>query len=225
VIDKTKSSEYAPNYFDSHKQDHSQICLTHFPHYFDQDQLYDLETDPYEQNNLALQSSHAAKLAECKAVLKTYLDTFVNPYSLDTIPYMQTAEWKRKAENTRSIGTDYIEWLERDHGTIHWPPETVGATSLPPPNANTTSPAFCVYKKGRALYLRNYRRGCGSVQLSLFNSLGRQIMGRTVQISGAGTYPVQIAGFLADRDIGRTPVYYKLSSGGSTYSGRILIIG
>lgn len=225
VIEKTKSSEYAPNYFDNHKQDHSQICLTHFPHYFDQDQLYDLETDPYEQNNLALQSSQAAKLAECKSVLRTYLDTFVNPYSLDTIPYMQTAEWRRKAENTRSIGTEYIEWRERDHGTIHWPPRSVGATSFSSTHANTNPPAFCIYKQGPALYLRSYRRDCRSIQLSLLNSLGRQITGRTVQINGAGTHPIQIPGLLADRDIGRTPAYYRLRAGGSTHSGRILMIG
>jgi hypothetical protein len=36
------------------------------------------------------------------------------------------------AERTRSIGTDDIEWLPRDHGRIVWPPEPGAAAESEP---------------------------------------------------------------------------------------------
>jgi arylsulfatase A len=44
------------------------------PAYFDPDQLYNLKADPTEQVNLAGDPEHAAKLAEMKALLTTYLE-------------------------------------------------------------------------------------------------------------------------------------------------------
>jgi arylsulfatase A-like enzyme len=45
-----------------------------YPAYYDRDQLYSLADDPGEQVNLAGDPQHAAKLAEMKAILRTYLD-------------------------------------------------------------------------------------------------------------------------------------------------------
>jgi arylsulfatase A-like enzyme len=45
-----------------------------YPGYYDADQLYDLENDPKELNNLAKQPEFAAKLVEMKAELKRCLD-------------------------------------------------------------------------------------------------------------------------------------------------------
>jgi len=42
-------------------------------HYYDADQLYDLENDPAEQNNLALDPAYEQKLGEMKALLREYL--------------------------------------------------------------------------------------------------------------------------------------------------------
>jgi len=44
-----------------------------FPHYFDADQLYDLEADLFEQNNLANDPAHAATLAKMQALLREEL--------------------------------------------------------------------------------------------------------------------------------------------------------
>ena len=45
-----------------------------YAHYYDTDQLYDLRTDPNEQNNLINDLRYAEKLKELKAELKKYLD-------------------------------------------------------------------------------------------------------------------------------------------------------
>ncbi len=124
AIQKMKDGEieYAPNYLDTHKQAHSQIAMQYFPHYFDQDQLYDLEKDPYELNNLAYQFEYQEILQEMKAELQDYLDKFEHPFSLERIPYMETEEYRELAENTKAIGTDFIPWLSRDHGNLKYPP-------------------------------------------------------------------------------------------------------
>ncbi len=55
------------------------------PHYFDPDQLYDLENDPDEKINLADKPEYADTLAEMKKRLKAFLDTFGDPFDLDTV--------------------------------------------------------------------------------------------------------------------------------------------
>ena len=114
--------EYAPNYFNKHKQQHSQIAIEYFPHYFDQDQLYDLENDPYEMTNLAYKSEYQEILGKMKIELKKYLDKCQHTFDLKQIPFMETPEYKKLTEKTKSIGIDYISWLPRDHGTIVYPP-------------------------------------------------------------------------------------------------------
>lgn len=44
-----------------------------YPHYFDKDQLFDLEKDPNEQNNLANDPKYSDKLNEMKNILKNYM--------------------------------------------------------------------------------------------------------------------------------------------------------
>jgi len=53
--------------------DRWQGLRVHAEHYYDPDQLYDLQNDPDEQNNLAGDLAHAAKLAEMRALLANYL--------------------------------------------------------------------------------------------------------------------------------------------------------
>lgn len=51
------------------------------PNYFTNDQLYDLEKDPYEQINLADDPEYAAVMSEMRRIMETYLYTFENrPY-------------------------------------------------------------------------------------------------------------------------------------------------
>ncbi len=116
---------FAPNHLDTHKQGHSQIAIEHYPGYFDPDQLYDLRADPYEQRNIARNPAHAETLQALKQILEAQLKAFDHPYDLAEIPFLHSDDYRKMAERTRAIGTDYIEWLPRDHGRIVWPPEPV----------------------------------------------------------------------------------------------------
>ena len=120
---KTGTTRYAPNHLNVFKQAHSQIALEHYPHYFDADQLYDLENDPYEQNNVANDPAYAEVLQRLKDELARRLTTFKHPFEIEADDFMTTETYDNLAANTRAIGTDFIEWLPRDHGKIVWPPE------------------------------------------------------------------------------------------------------
>ncbi|MBN1478958.1 hypothetical protein EH223_14800 [candidate division KSB1 bacterium] len=116
-------TKFAPNHLNVDRQAHSHIAIEHFPHYFDVDQLYDLARDPYEQKNIIDDPRYADKLAELKVELEKRLATFKHPFDLAVDPFLSGQTYRRYAANTRAIGTDYIPWLPRDHGTIVWPPE------------------------------------------------------------------------------------------------------
>ncbi len=125
VMKKMKNNEisYAPNYLNLEKQAHSSIAMEHYPGYFDADQLYDLEKDPYEQSNLAYHPEYQDQLGEMQEILKNYLVTFDHPYSLGDTTFMRSDAYRGLARQSRSYGTGYIPWLSRDHGSIQWPPK------------------------------------------------------------------------------------------------------
>lgn len=52
------------------------------PGFFDLDQLYDLENDPGETNNLAANPEYASRLASLKSELKAYIDDLPGDFSL-----------------------------------------------------------------------------------------------------------------------------------------------
>ena len=115
--------DYAPNYFGTQKQQHSCIAIEHYPHYFDPDQLYDLKRNPYEQNNLADDPGYKQILQGMKNQPEQILSSFKHPYNLEVPAFVKTKRFQELIEKTRSIGTDWIPWLKRDHGKIIWPPE------------------------------------------------------------------------------------------------------
>ena len=51
-----------------------------FPCYFDYDQLYDLQADPFEQKNLTGDGDHAGTLARMKALLAEQLKTLPHTF-------------------------------------------------------------------------------------------------------------------------------------------------
>ncbi|MEM9252497.1 MAG: sulfatase-like hydrolase/transferase [Planctomycetota bacterium] len=51
-----------------------------FPGYFDPDQLYDLEADPFEQFNLAADPAHRQTLVELQNELRGYLEDMPHPF-------------------------------------------------------------------------------------------------------------------------------------------------
>lgn len=113
--------DYAPNHLAMFKQQHASITAQYYPHYFDQDQLYDLQSDPYERHNLAHEPRYAAVLKRLKAVLAQHLRTFRHPYDLTLIPFMETKRYQELAHHTIDLGTDFIPWWRGRN--IEWPPK------------------------------------------------------------------------------------------------------
>jgi arylsulfatase A-like enzyme len=114
--------DMAVNHMNILNQAHSQIAMEKYPGYFDQDQLYDLENDPYEQVNLASDPAYRVILQQMQEELRKYLVTFDHPFNLEEIPFMNTEQYRQLADKAVARGTDWIPWLQRDHGGITWPP-------------------------------------------------------------------------------------------------------
>jgi len=119
----TGKIDYVPSYVKAWPQAHSAIAMHAFPHYFDQDQLYNLESDPYEVSNLVDDTDLASSKNELREALKNYLATFDHPYSLDQIPFMESVEYRKLAGKDLAWDLSNIPWLRRDHGPIVWPPK------------------------------------------------------------------------------------------------------
>ncbi len=94
------------------------IVATYFPGYFDADQLYDLENDPYEQNNLAYDSDYADVLKKMKAALNEKVSSFNHPYPMDNTEYINLPEYKASIRKMKETGIT-VWWWNRD---INYPP-------------------------------------------------------------------------------------------------------
>ncbi len=87
--------------------------IRNYPHYWDPDQLYDLEADPEERTNLFGQPEHAEVAADLKARLEQYLSTFQHPFDLADQPFMHTERYREMAATTASIGPEIYDWYRR----------------------------------------------------------------------------------------------------------------
>ena len=116
-------TDHVPSYVKKWPQAHSSIAMNFFPAYFDQDQLYDLDTDPFEQDNIYEAMTKTDELQHLKDVLRKHLATFDHPFTLDQIPFMQTEEYQKLREKNLAFDIYSIPWLNRDHGEIIWPPK------------------------------------------------------------------------------------------------------
>ncbi len=112
---KSGALDEAPNYIHQRMQGQMNIAIENYPGYFDADQLYDLQADPMEQHNLAQDPAYADVLADMKDRLQNYLETFEHPFDLDADPFLNSERFKALADETRKIGTDYIEWYTKAH--------------------------------------------------------------------------------------------------------------
>ena len=125
VTNQLESGEldYVPNCMNLERQAHAAIAMQKYPSYFDADQLFDLEKDPYEQHNLACDPVYKETLANMQVILKEYLSDFDHAFHMGDTAFMRTEQYADMAQKSRDMGTDWIPWLRRDHGSILWPPE------------------------------------------------------------------------------------------------------
>ncbi|MHC4871279.1 MAG: sulfatase family protein [Planctomycetota bacterium] len=78
--------------------------ILNMPHYFDADQLYDLEADPHEQKNLAEDPEYTEVLAEMKSRLGSYLKSFGRPFPLDDLnPFYNSEKFKDLCSRARGV--------------------------------------------------------------------------------------------------------------------------
>lgn len=74
---------------------HASIALTYFPGYFDPDQLYDIESDPHEQNNLVNDPAYESVLLDMKGVLRDYVESLPHPFPSGAPKILKTSKYVR----------------------------------------------------------------------------------------------------------------------------------
>ena len=77
------------------------VGVYHQPHWYDPNQLFDLEKDPLEQNNLADDPAFREQLEMMQAKLKKYLDRFDHPFDLTIHPFCKTEEFRSLVDVAR----------------------------------------------------------------------------------------------------------------------------
>lgn len=86
-----------------------------YPNYFDPDQLYDLDRDPLEQNNLVDAPEYAEALAAMRQRLKEFLTEFDHPYPIDPDPFQTSNAFKELCEaNFKDLSIFETDWY-REH--------------------------------------------------------------------------------------------------------------
>ncbi len=96
--------------------------MTYYPNYFDADQLYDLENDPYDRNNLAYNTEYKEELIRLQEQLKKQLDKFEHPYNLGDTAYLRSNNFKALCEKARKNAI-FPDWWTRDWKNFDWPPD------------------------------------------------------------------------------------------------------
>lgn len=125
ILDKMKKGElnYAPNYVNKKFNGQSVIAYNYYPSYFDADQLFDLQMDPFEQNNLADNPQYSEVLEDMKNRLSEHLKEFEHPFDLSEEGLMAGETFKALVNESLKQKPEDIEWYARDWGKIVWPPD------------------------------------------------------------------------------------------------------
>lgn len=91
-----------------------EMQMARYPHYADPDQLYDLWNDPGEQHNLAGNPAMAGVLAEMRARLKRYTETFERPFDVDHVdPFLWSDAYRRLMARTATQDPNRHEWYRK----------------------------------------------------------------------------------------------------------------
>lgn len=121
VIDNIESGRVGIlTHFGDQFQAHGLIASKYHSGYFDADQLYDLESDPWEQKNLAYDPDYSDVLDLMKTKLKEFLATMDHPFPLENDVYMNSDAYREVVKSTKNTGTSQIYWWKRE---LVYPPE------------------------------------------------------------------------------------------------------
>lgn len=101
-------------HFGDQFQAHGLIASKYHDGYFDADQLYDLENDPWEQVNLAYLPEYKNTLDSLRSILTDFCSSYNHPYPIDNDGYMQTEGYRKAVRTTKNKGTDEIKWWDRE---------------------------------------------------------------------------------------------------------------
>lgn len=93
----------------------SMLQARRYAHYWDPDQLYDLEEDPGEQHNLAHDLAHAEVLAGMRARLQGYLDLFDRPFDLGPVDdFLYSDAYRELCHAAQDIDPNQWEWYRKN---------------------------------------------------------------------------------------------------------------
>ncbi len=106
---------------------HAAFAQLAYPNYFDPNQLYDLQDDPWELNNLWDQPETAEKQQQLKQALFAITETFARPYPEEAREIFDSEVYETITTRTRAENNPHEtqDWVERDHDSIPWPPKPV----------------------------------------------------------------------------------------------------
>ncbi len=117
-LEKGKSNVIT--HFGSRIQAHGLIASRYHEGYFSADQLYDLENDPWEQNNLAARPEYQPVLEEMKSALNGFLTGLDPDFRLEDTSFVSNPVYIMKVKNTLETGLSAISWWNRK---LDYPPD------------------------------------------------------------------------------------------------------
>jgi arylsulfatase A-like enzyme len=113
LIEEMKSGETDVAY-DMAGRTGSILQIRRYPHYWDPDQLYDLEADPEEQNNLACDEEYAEVLEDMRERLRGYLELFDRPFDLsEPDEFVFSDKYEELKEASGQVDPNQWEWFRK----------------------------------------------------------------------------------------------------------------
>jgi arylsulfatase A-like enzyme len=116
ILDKMESGQIevaADQPFRNNRNVFGDLNLPFKPGYLDADQLYDLEVDPLERDNLANDPAYATQLRQLKAELAKVLETFQRPFDLEVPAFMKTPAYAALIRKRKQVAdTTYTHYPE-----------------------------------------------------------------------------------------------------------------
>ncbi|MEX0324351.1 MAG: sulfatase, partial [Puniceicoccaceae bacterium] len=123
IINKMRSGELteAPDHLNTFDTGQASITMEEISSYWNPDQLFDANKDPYETTNLFGNPEYADQLKILQQDLQGILSTFKHPFDLAPSTFQNSSEFDKLKQPRIDRGTSYIYWYEP--GQYAWPPK------------------------------------------------------------------------------------------------------